>query len=352
MTTFAVGNFKISPFQNMRVIVLKILGLIIHLNMASTVCAQKTDKVLLRNGDEITGEIKNLKFAILSFSTDGPGTLSIKWEHVIKITTDKTFQVTLRQGDVLVTRLDSAFLNQSHLMLNDIVEIVRIKDKFLQRMSGDANLGFNYAKANNTLQFNLNSAFTYRKPKMEVNLKLNSVITDNSIDSITSKKQDVTTDLYRKLNNNFYLNGLLGWQQNTQLGLKNRVLLSLAGGKVLLSNNRRRLLTGGGLTYNVEQSTGSESGTNNLEGLLAIQYKEFQYSSPKISITTGLALYPGLSDWGRLRMDLQINLRIEIFKDFNVGLSFYEAYDNRPPNGNASKSDFGINFSIGYEFGK
>ena len=91
---------------------------------------------------------------------------------------------------------------------------------------------------------------------------------------------------------------------------------------------------------------------NSLEGLVAIQFKEFRYSTPKISIDTKFAFYPGLSDWGRIRLDFQLTSKIEIFKDFNVGLTFYEVYDNEPASQALSKSDFGINFTVGYEFNK
>ncbi|HEV8272975.1 MAG TPA: hypothetical protein VGQ04_16800, partial [Chitinophagaceae bacterium] len=84
--------------------VLKIIGIIILLIVSMVGLAQKTDKLLLKNGNQITGEIKNMKFAKLSFDMDGPGTISIKWEHVVKITSDKTFQVTMQNGDVLITR--------------------------------------------------------------------------------------------------------------------------------------------------------------------------------------------------------------------------------------------------------
>ena len=190
--------------------------------------AQKTDKVVLRNGNLITGEIKNMKFAKLSYDVDGPGTISIKWEHVVKISSNKTFQVTMQNGDVLITRLDSAFFDQPAVTLDSIIEIVRIKDRILQRLDGTINLGFNYAKSNSDLQFNFNSSITYRKPKTELNFKLNSVITDNATDTI-SRKQDATLDFYIKLKNSYYLNGLVGWQENTELGFENSFILPMVG---------------------------------------------------------------------------------------------------------------------------
>jgi hypothetical protein len=330
---------------------LKITGVIILLTVSLVMSAQKTDKVLLKNGNTVTGEIKNMKFAKLSYDVDGPGTISIKWEHVIKISSDKTFQVTMQNGDVLITKLDSIFFDQPSITLDSIIEIVRINDKFLQRLDGSINLGFNYAKSNSALQFNFNSSITYRKPKAELNFKLNSVITDNATDSM-SKKQDVTFDFYRKLRSSFYLNVLLGWQQNTELGLENRFIFPVVAGKILINNNHQRLLTGAGLSGNLEQSSGSPDYSGSLEGMLIIAFKEFKYSTPKISIDARVAVFPGLTDWGRVRMGINLSSKIEIFKDFNVGLNFYDDFDSRPPAGASSKNDFGLNFTIGYEFGK
>ena len=330
----------------------KLYGLIILLILSLSGMAQKTDKVYLKNGDVITGEIKSLKFAKLSFDMDGPGLVQIKWEFIVKVTSDKKFQVTMRNGDVLITKVDSLFFETKHAGLNDIVEIVQIKDKFLQRLDGDINLGFNYAKSNSVLQFNFSSAITYRKPKVETTLKLNSVISNNAKDSIFTKKQDATIDLFRKLKNRYYVNGVFGWQQNTELGLENRYLLSLGGGKIFINNNHQRLLTGTGLSYIVEQSSGTAAYTKTLEALAVIQFKEFRYSTPKISLDAVYTIYPGLTDWGRVRMDMHLTTKLEVFKDFFVGLTFYDIFDNRPPSGASSKNDFGINFTIGYEFGK
>ena len=338
-------------FLTMRRRGLKIFGLIILLTISMIARAQKTDKVSLKNGDVVTGEIKSLKFAKLSFDMTGPGIIHIKWEEITKIRSGKTYQVTLNNGEVLITSLDSMFLQRPQTSLNDIVEIVRIRQKFLKQLDGDISLGFNYAKSNNNLQFNFNSSTTYRRPKMETNLKLNSVITNTSVDTILSKKQSAMVDEFRKLKNSHYVNSALGWQQNTELGLDNRFLLSLTGGKILVNNNRRRLLTGAGLNFNREQSSGDVEYTSNLEGLFVIQFKEFRYTTPTISIDTRFAFLPGLSNWGSIRMDFELNTKIEVFKDFNVGLNLYDDFDNQPPSG-SSQNDFGINFTLGYQFGK
>jgi hypothetical protein len=214
----------------MRKSVLKITGVIILLTISLMGLAQKTDKVYLRNGNMLTGEIKSMKFAKLLFDMDGPGKIDIKWEYIVKIESNKTLQITLWNGEVYVTTMDSLFSVVPFTTLNEIVEIVRIKDKFIKRLDGSVNLGFNYAKSSDNAQFTFSSTTTYRKPKTEVTLKLNSVLTHNSSDTMLSRKQDAAIDLYRKLKNSFYVNSLFGWQQNSQLGLKSRFFFIGSGG--------------------------------------------------------------------------------------------------------------------------
>jgi len=313
---------------------------------------QKTDKVSLKNGDVVTGEIKYMRFAKLTIDQDGPGKIDIKWEEIVRIRSAKTFQVTMEDGRVIVTALDSIFFDAQQNSLDDIVEIIWIKAKFLQRLSGDVNIGANYAKSSDIFTFNFTGSINYRVPKNELTLKGTSVLTNSSSDTSVSVKQDANLNYYRKLENSFYIGSNLGWEQNTELGLNNRFSFNGVGGKILISDNHNRMLTGMGLSFNEEQSNENKEYTSNLEALAVISYKRFYYSFPKLSIDAQYLIFPSVSDWGRIRMNFQLNTSIEILKDFNVGLSFYDSYDSRPPAGAASKNDFGVNFTIGYFFGK
>jgi len=59
----------------MRTVALKISGTIILLTFYVLGLAQKTDKVYLKNGDVVTGEIRSMKLAKMSFDMNGPGLL-------------------------------------------------------------------------------------------------------------------------------------------------------------------------------------------------------------------------------------------------------------------------------------
>src|SRR6478736_1273382 len=67
-----------------------------------SVYAQKTDNVKLRNGNTLTGEILSMKLGLLTYKMDGPGTISIKWEYVTAINSDKVYDFTLRNGEIII----------------------------------------------------------------------------------------------------------------------------------------------------------------------------------------------------------------------------------------------------------
>jgi len=112
------------------------------------------------------------------------------------------------------------------------------------------------------------------------------------------------------------------------------------------------LLFSTGLSYNQEQSIESSEYSGNLDALFGVVYKRFYHSTPKLAINTDYLIYPGITDWGRIRMQADLNLSVEIFRDFQTGVVFYYSYDNRPPAGSLSNDDYGLMITIGYEFGK
>ena len=293
-----------------------------------------------------------MKFAKLSFDVTGPGTISIKWEEIIKLRSNKLFQITMRDGALLVTRLDSVFFSGPDAHLDNIVEIVHIEGKFIKRLEGDVSLGFSYTKSSDITQFSFASTIIYRTPKIEASLKLSNLLSKSSDDTATSKNQDLYLGFLRKLPHRHLIISAIGWERNTQLGVANRYLIAGGWGKILFVDNTQRFLSGIGLSYNQEQASKGADYFSNLEAVGEIEYKKFRYSSPKINVNAQFKVFTSMTDWGRVRMTFDLNTSIELFKDFLVGLTFYDNFDNRPSSDAASNNDFGVTFTIGYEFGK
>ena len=93
-----------ASFVSLKTLVLTV-GL--ALALATDAAAQKTDVIVLRNGDRITGEIKGLVRGKLEVSTDNLSTVLITWVEVVELRTKRMFVVELITGERTFGTLES-----------------------------------------------------------------------------------------------------------------------------------------------------------------------------------------------------------------------------------------------------
>ena len=79
-------------------------GILITLacTLATVEARPKTDVIILKNGDRITGEIKKMERGRLSLSTDSMRTVSIEWEDVERITSQYYFEIETTVGNKIL----------------------------------------------------------------------------------------------------------------------------------------------------------------------------------------------------------------------------------------------------------
>jgi len=65
-------------------------------------------------------------------------------------------------------------------------------------------------------------------------------------------------------------------------------------------------------------------------------------------IDLGVLVFPSLDDPGRVRVNANAKFKREVFKDFFVSFTGYDAYDNRPKSPGATKNDLGVSLSFGW----
>jgi len=62
------------------------------------------------------------------------------------------------------------------------------------------------------------------------------------------------------------------------------------------------------------------------------------------------SVFPNLTNWGRVRSELDVSASREIVKDFTLFLSFYDSFDSDPADPTAAKNDYGLVTSLGWTF--
>lgn len=349
-------------FPATRISVRRSLGLaLIALSLAvSPLCGQKTDVVILENGDQITGEIKELTRGRLSYSTDDMGTISIEWEHILRIASSQYFEVQLSSGEKYYGQIEAAVEPRwmvvtiaefsDTLRMPSVVRIVPIEATFWERLGGYVDLRFNFQQANLVRDLTIGGQVKYRTRKT-FNVLNFEVYFQNQETGGESSRNSVGYEINRFVARKWTALVSILLEQEEQFDLDRRITLGGGGSLILTQTNHGSLRTTAELQWMNEQFTDEEEASNNLEVNLGAQGEYYLFDSPKTDITSSLAILPNLTDWGRVRIEFDARLSYELLSDFTIALTVRERFDSRPPSETpTNKNNFSTTLSVGYTF--
>src|SRR4030095_4251993 len=78
--------------------------------------AARTDAIILRNGDHLTGEVIEMRQGKLKAKTDDAGTISIEWDKIASLSTADQYDVTMRDGSHRLGRFRPGILPNAQLV--------------------------------------------------------------------------------------------------------------------------------------------------------------------------------------------------------------------------------------------
>lgn len=326
--------------------------------VASPARAKYDDVLFLKNGDRLSGDIKELSRDMLRYKTDSMGTIYVRWEDIQSIETEKFLRIELKSGRRLVGTLgrgnapeqltiSTRSEDKTHYF-DELVAFVPLKlqREWIDRIEGGIKFGLNGTKGSNTVQWNLGANALYRGEDWEVSSRFDSIVTDKSDD--TSSERIFFNNHYRKLlSNRWFWTALAGYDRNDELGIENRLSAGGGAGRYLMRSNSFELLFSGGLLASREFRT--DATNNQLEAYLSGGVAWFKHRFPKTDIKTDVTVLPSLTDSGRWRTNWDIAVTREIIEDLNLDLSVYYTTDNQAPD-EAGKDDWGIVTAIEYTF--
>ena len=316
---------------------------------------EKSDLVVLVNGNNINGEIMGLSRGKLDYKTDDAGRLSIEWLKIVRVTSTHIFEIETSAGGKRYSALhplpgdgDGAVQldDRTTIPISEVVSIVPLDAGFFGRLSAYLDVGFALAKANKAVTLNTDGFVGYRGERTGTSVQFALYLQDASnVAAATSGSAQLTGDLYF---GRWTAQLSVGAEQNSELDLKLR--LTLAGGAAYsaIRSNSMELMAKAGLAGIREQYTTGDPSWY-LTGYLAGSWDVFRYDSPKLDAGISVAVYPYLTDLGRVRVEGIIRVKYELFKDFNVGLNVSDTYDSRPPE-SGSNNDYNISFTIGWSY--
>ena len=196
---------------------------------------------------------------------------------------------------------------------------------------------------------NVNSNTVYRRPASQIRLTASLNQTAKDDDTGRDDRGAIEASYLRYPWQRWFLLTAGRFETNESLGLTLRSQIGTAFGPRLVNSNRAQLAVGAGLVFNDE--IGLDVGrTQNVEALFVVQSSYYTYDRPTTNLDFTMQYYPSLSDSGRHRIQLDAGMKREVWKDLFVALTFYNTFDNRPPNPTADQNDVGIVASIGWSY--
>jgi hypothetical protein len=324
----------------------------------------KTDVIVLKNGDRVTGEIAQLEYGLLALETDDMGTINIEWSAIATIDSQYTFEVQivggLRHSGIISTSDDGQQLvvrdegSGRAVALADVVRIEELESGFWQRVSGSMSVGFNYTKSTGIRTSNLNISSQYQGDEIKATLDISAAET-SSPDTETSERENITSTVQFQRERPSFLMLLNTLERNDELGIDARLTTGAGLARYFAQDQDSEIMLLAGVVANQEwvsdeaEILQQDPSQQSLEGVLGASWRIFRFNEPEISLASTAYLYPSLTESGRYRGNLDVSLRREFFSDFFFDISLYESYDSDPPSGGET-TDYGIITSLGYKF--
>lgn len=320
--------------------------------------AQKTDTVVMNNGDRITIEIKRVERGRLQASTDGMGTVYIEWDDIDQLTSPARFEVQVRSGQRFVGTLEATNMTREVLVRSDqpvtiqldrVVTITPVNQRFWQQWDGNIDLGYNFARAGESTQLTVSTRFTRRAERLETSVFADSFFSAKEGAEDTSR-HSYGLSFLRHIGQRWGLTVLGQFDRNDELQL---ALRSLVGGgyvRTLIQSNVVTLRALAATVVNREEFLDETAGRNNVEASFGTDFQWFTYDTPRTDVTSTFVVFPSLSALGRTRLELDVRLRRELVSDLFFSVSFQDSYDSDPPSENAARNDFSVVTSFGWSF--
>jgi len=345
------------PFIQFTVTTRPFLVAAIVLSVAAPVFAAKADVIVLRNGDRLTGEAKQMSRGQLKLSTDDAGTVYIEWDKIVAMTTASQYEVVATNGARYVGVLAPASNTQLKVVANDgtetvlafldVVSFAPIKAGFLERIDGTLDVGGSYTKSSGVGQMTVDMDADYRRPSYEVFTNFMSNVTRSSSETITQFTLRSGSVHFR--DDGWIFSPFAYVARNVDLGLSLGAAAAFTAGRYVQRSNRSETLVACGAAAGKEELTDGRT-IGDFDAVVSIATSVFRHDYPKTAVDLSLLMFPELNRWGRVRANTNARLKRELFKDFIGAITVYDTFDGQPQVADVSRNDVGVTLSIGWTF--
>ena len=351
----------------------------------------KTDVVTVANGDQITGAVNEMTAGKLSLGTSYAGIVKIKWREVRQIDSRYVYEVRLDDGERIYGRFAANDIpNQltfrsggkdRQLDINDIVEVRSIEEELADKLDLQLSTTINADPHNQTLTLQANGSYDVRGGKTRFLAQVNDTKTiagegENREETTSNaSKISITREFWRARGTaqSFRLFNAV-YSTNDDLGIRHRGSLGLGVGRYLINNLGNELSVSTGLQATQERRLscdGDESGSDlsldtmpiepdygnfetcdTAEMFFSLSWHLYRFQNLDMDISVLGNAYPSLSDWGRVRGDMNILISWELFDNFYWTVNARSELDTAGDRDDAllSKSDYNLTTGVTWKY--
>ncbi|MEP4148172.1 MAG: DUF481 domain-containing protein [Halioglobus sp.] len=313
------------------------------------------DAIRLSNGNLINGTIVSLSGGKLEYDTNAMGTVYVDWDDIIEISTESQFELWTSEGQRIIGTLATS-KSQSLLVAkgtridtvdwDEVTTIMPMRSSFEDRFNAKLSLGYSYNNASSVGQTSVNAEISHQDTE-KLDMATGRLTTARTDDDITRSSRlsglriawergDVWANAYS-----------LGYESNDELEVDYRASAGAGAGKFLLDSSQARSAIVMGLQAVTERFDSGEK-ENSIEGVLSASYQTWKNLPGDVGINSRLSLYPGLTEFGRLRGDTSIVLTWDLIDRVSLDLSVFGVYDNESRSD--SNWDYGISTGVGLSY--
>ena len=335
---------------------------------APLLARDKTDVLVMKNGDRMTCEVKGLDAGVLYVSFDYiDGTSPVDWSKVASLESSQLFVVKTEGGSVYRGTLKTpktppdrpveihvveATEREDSIESSHIVRMVATSDKFWERFNGEISFGTIYSKGNQSTQYSLGASSAYVRERWNAGATYDSNLSKSTGVTASTRNSLALSAFHLLPQQNWLYAGIGGLLQSSEQSIQLQTLLGGAVGRYLVNSNQATVQLLGGAAW---QDTSYRSTTttpiarqNTAAAVIYANARFFKFSKTRLDATA--VLLPALSDPGRLRVNTDATYYVKIFGNLNWNVSFYGNWDNQPPKG-LSGSDYGISSGLSWSYG-
>ncbi len=290
------------------------------------------------------------------------GSVGVDWLQVEKVDSTATYQVVLSDGKRLTGTISKVEAEaapgkdfkvhapggDTPLSGTEVVQIESQKQTFWRQLKGSIDFGYNFTSGNNQSSLSTAASAEYAATHWAVGTSYNGSYSGQS-GGTTTNLLEVQTYGEWFLSRNSYALGLSDFLHSSQQDLSLRTTLGAGYGRYLVRSNQNELrwLIGADYTQANYRSGFAQPTQQNAELLLGAGYQLFHFD--RYSLQCQFLVFPGLSDFGRVRFTTSDTFSVKLSNNFRLNFSFWDNFDSRPPL-SAQKNATGLSTTLGWTF--